>query len=142
MNNNHGWGLSTMLILCAIIGFALIVSAIIYDRAFDENLLPNSNIKKDPEQVESHDVLENNVIEAAQKYVDKYYQNMPAGSKVYVSVKQLQVEKFLNELVDEKNIICSGYASFESINSGVEYKAYIKCGNEYVSKGYESSFDK
>lgn len=142
MNNNRGWGLSTMLILCAIIGFALIVSAVIYDRTFDDNLLPNPTIKENPEQIKKYDELEQDVIEATQKYVEKYYTNLPVGSKVSVSVKQLQKEKFLKELVAEPNIICSGYASFEKVNGKVEYHSYIKCGNEYTTRGYSTNCDK
>ena len=145
MNNNHGWGLSAMLGLCALIAFALIVSAIIYDRSFDQDTLSTLNIPEeihDSIHTESYQEMESNLVNATKSYVEKYYPNLPENNRVYVSVKQLQVENMLGDLVDKKENVCSGYAYFENKGGNIIYQPFIKCKNKYTTKGYLSEYDK
>ncbi len=145
MRNNHGWGLSAMLALCGIIAFALIVSAIIYDRSFDQDTLSTLNMGEeitDMIYTESYEEMEQKVVNATRNYVEKYYPNLPENNRVYVSVKQLQVEDMLEDLVDKKGNICSGYAYFENKNDYIVYEPFIKCKNKYTTKGYLSEYDR
>ena len=145
MRNNHGWGLSAMLTLCAMLAFALIISAIIYDHSFDQDTLSTLDMGEeinDMIHTESYQEMEEKIVNAARNYANKYYPSLPDGNRVYVSVKQLQVESMLEELVDKKDNICSGYAYFENQNGNIVYNPFVKCKNKYTTKGYQSEYDK
>ena len=139
--NNRGWGLATMLVLCAILAFALIISAIIYEQTFNDALLPEDNTSGQVEGTEEYHTLESQVNDAAITYFEKYYPTLPDGDKVYVSVKKLQVEKMLDTLTDDSGNDCSGYASYQKVDGSAHYQAYIKCGRRYTTSGYRSEFD-
>lgn len=141
--NNKGWGLSTMMVLCGIIGFALIVSAVIYQNAFHDEILPSQPDSNNNGVVTtSYKEMETKLVESAIKYTEKYYPNLKENDTIYVSVKQLQVEKLLEELVDSRSNVCSGYISFQNTNGNILYKPYLKCGTAYTTDGYNKSFDK
>lgn len=139
--NNKGWGLSTMIALCGVIGFALIVSAILYQNTFKDDILPSSPNSNNNVVTESYKEMEAKLVEATIEYAKKYYPT-PREDTVYVSVKQLQVEKLLEELTDHHNHVCTGYVSFESKDNNILYKPYLKCGSTYITDGYNKSFDK
>lgn len=143
MRKKNGWGLTAMLVLSGIICFALIVAAVIYEKNFNDKILPTSPVPTpNSSKKESYSALEEKVVEASTSYVEKYYYNMPEGSKVSVSVKQLQVESMLDTLTDSKNKNCTGYVTFEKVGDNITYKPYIKCGSHYTTNGYNKEYDK
>ena len=54
-----------------------------------------------------------------------------------MSLKSLQNEGFIDILKDNKNNICDGYAYIIGKENKVIYNAYIRCGNEYKTKGFK-----
>ncbi len=135
---NRGFGLTEMLAICVLFLFALIVSVIVFDRAFDKHTLPRG----EETLLASYEELERKVQDAASDYAKRYYSDLREGSTVTVSARELQEENFLEELKSTDSITCSGYASFEIVGGELQTSPYIKCKSKYTTRGYQSNFDK
>lgn len=151
--NNRGWGLSTMLIFCAILGIAIVFVAIMVDQNFGDgksssNKKPNTNQKPNtggkPNTAGTYPELESMVVAATKKYQEKYYsKDLLENDNMVVSITSLIKEGYMKQIHDIKNtsISCSGYGTFIKINGNVEYHAYIKCGSNYETTGYLERLD-
>ncbi|MDD2435401.1 MAG: hypothetical protein PHO63_04020 [Bacilli bacterium] len=149
--NNQGWGLRIMLLFVAILCIALFISVVLIQQNFSylfrenpfEELKPNLNenvtIKK------TYNGLEKEMVAGAKKYVAKIYNNnADTADFLKIKVSSMQQEKVLDKIYDIKNerIECSGYVACNQDDSGgLEYKAYLKCGNNYTTKGYIDRYD-
>ncbi|NLL44700.1 MAG: hypothetical protein GX247_03425 [Mollicutes bacterium] len=143
--DDQGWGLRTMLGLCAILAFFLLLIVINIKSIFG-GILYNSNTNDDKPGYTNQDYqqLESKLIDGAKKYIKEYYSDgIPEGVKLVFTVKDLQNKGFLEEINDpnNKNITCSGYINVEKESSMDKYYPYIKCGNKYGTKGYNKIFD-
>lgn len=115
--NNRGWGLQAMLGMVLILMTVLIVTSIVV----------NSKLKHVFNDVTYSD-LETRVEVALKEYEDIDY--------LKVNVETLQKENLLEPLIDKNNNTCEGYGIIEKKDGKIVRKAYIKCGEDYKTKGY------
>ncbi len=129
--NNKGWGLSDMLVLCAILVFALLVAVIVYYNTFGDSFI------EDKPTISASDYagLELKAENAAYSYVND--NSLTTEDTIKVSISKLIDEGYLEKLNDSNNVRCTGYVLYD----GKDYNAYIKCGSNYKTSGYTSSLD-
>ncbi len=103
----------------------------------------SENEYKDETKYGSYEEIENAIVSAAKKYQKEYYSNILDGEKISVTLKNLQEEKLIGEITDIKNdnVVCSGYAIFINDDNKIIYNAYIKCGDNYETIGYQDFYD-
>ena len=148
--NNRGWGLQAMLVGVLVLMIALVIIAVLIQKTFNDIMEPinnenhySENESKAETKYDSYEEIENAIISAAKKYQKEYYSNILDGEKISVTLKNLQEEKLIGEINDIKNKenICSGYATFINENDKILYNAYIKCGDNYETVGYQDFYD-
>lgn len=148
--NNRGWGLQAMMAGVLVLMIALIITSVLIEKVFNDmtdSPSDNSNITEKPENEENkyttYSEIEKDVVNASKKYQKKYYSDILDGEKISVTIKNLQSDKLLPEIKDIKddNIICSGYAIFKNKDDNITYHAYIKCGSNYETIGYQEFYD-
>ena len=90
----------------------------------------------------SYSDIERELIKVTHNYTDNYYYKvLENGDSDYITVKGLQEEGLITNVVDIKKIHCSGYIHFYKEEGITHYDPYIKCGDNYTTKGYQSSHD-
>ncbi len=145
--NNRGWGLQAMLAGVLVLMIALVIIAVLVNKTFD-NIMPSINDENNYESVNQdtetdtklkYSDLEDKVLEAAKVYQKRYYNDIPKGDAITVSIKKLQENGLIDNIADIKdpNINCLGYATFEK-QDDIVYRAYIKCGSNYQTVGYQN----
>ncbi len=78
--------------------------------------------------------LEQNIIEATQKYVDNKFLYPDKNKSIKITIKELQENNFIGILKKGEDE-CTGYAIVKSSGTAYDYKGYIKCP-QYQTKGY------
>lgn len=148
--NNRGWGLQAMLVGVLVLMIALVIIAVLIQKTFNDIMEPinnenhySENESKAETKYDSYEEIENAIISAAKKYQKEYYSNILDGEKISVTLKNLQEEKLIGEITDIKNdnVVCSGYAIFINDDNKIIYNAYIKCGDNYETVGYQDFYD-
>ena len=148
--NNRGWGLQAMLVGVLVLMIALVIIAVLIQKTFNDIMEPinnenhySENESKDETKYGSYEEIENAIVSAAKKYQKEYYSNILDGEKISVTLKNLQEEKLIGEITDIKNdnVVCSGYAIFINDDNKIIYNAYIKCGDNYETIGYQDFYD-
>lgn len=138
MKNNHGWGLSTMILFCAVLALCLLFSIITYKTNIE------GNISKDNESAEetyekTYIGLEEDIALSAKEY----FKENESDEKI-VTLKELIKKENINQIYDLKNSItqCSGYV-IRSIDSNLKetFDSYLKCGKNYETAGYLENLD-
>ncbi len=79
--------------------------------------------------------LENNLVEAAKKYVDAQFLYPMNGETLKVDSNSLIEGKYLENLKSANNS-CTGYVNVKLDGSIYKYKGYVDC-DVYTTKGYE-----
>ena len=131
--NNRGWGLQAMMAGVLVLMIALIITSVLIEKVFNDmtdSPSDNSNITEKPENEEN-------------KYTTYSEIEKDVVKKISVTIKNLQSDKLLPEIKDikDENIICSGYAIFKNKDDNITYHAYIKCGSNYETIGYQEFYD-
>ena len=152
--NNRGWGLQAMLVGVLVLMIALVIIAVLIQNTFNNIMEPINNDNhqtendgnkndEDKSQYKSYEEIENSILSAAKKYQKEYYSDILDGEKISVTLKNLQEEKLIGEINDikDKSIVCSGYAIFINDDEKIIYNAYIKCGDNYETIGYQDFYD-
>ena len=129
--DSKGWGLSDMLVLCAILVLALLVTVIVYYNTFGTSLIETPITYED-----DYKILEEKVEKAANNYIQD--NRLDIEDTIDISVSKLMEEGYLSDCISDNGITCSGYVLYD----GKEYNSYIKCGTAYVTNGYTSILDK
>lgn len=89
-------------------------------------------------ELASYKSLENDLVKSTKMYYKVNKINIKEGFSVRIEMKTLIAQNFLsNDLTKE----CTGYTMIENNKGldgkyGLEYTAYIKCGNKYMSDNY------
>ena len=161
--NNRGWGLREELLICLVLiaffGIAIMfihkvvgymnTSNImnIKENEFTEKEQEDNrkvNNKKEEEKISTdiinYSSLEDKLVSAGKKYVNKYNSDIKSGDKIIVTVVRLQVEDLLDSLTID-NMECSGYIEIENNVDEFKYFPYIKCGSLYETSGYDVNKD-
>ena len=141
--NNRGWGLQAMLAGVLVLMIALVIIAVLVNKTFGD-IMPSVNDENNYDNVNQdielkYSELEDKVLEAAKTYQKRYYNDISDGEIITVSIKKLQERGLINNITDIKdpNISCTGYATFKK-QDDIIYKAYIKCGSNYQTVGYQN----
>ena len=152
----NGWGLNEMLGFLAILGFALVLVAILYGHLFQEfpdETLSKQNISEDHTNLEVSDeeentttidgeesetiiesdylVLEHNLASLAELYIKESGATV-VGSVTYIPLSDLNVTEYQDQL--ER---CSGYVEYQKQEN--QYKTYLHC-NQYETAGYQARY--
>lgn len=141
--NNRGWGLQAMLAGVLVLMIALVIIAVLVNKTFGD-IMPSVNDENNYDNVNQdielkYSELEDKVLEAAKTYQKRYYNDISDGEIITVSIKKLQERGLINNITDIKdpNISCIGYATFKK-QDDIIYNAYIKCGSNYQTVGYQN----
>lgn len=152
----NGWGLNEMLGFLAILGFALVLVAILYGHLFQEfpdETLSKQNISEDHTNLEVSDeeedtttidgeesetiiesdylVLEHNLASLAELYIKESGATV-VGSVTYIPLSDLNVTEYQDQLEG-----CSGYVEYQKQEN--QYKTYLHC-NQYETAGYQARY--
>jgi len=165
--NNGGWGLRAFILFCTFFVLAILLVVFTVNNVFpflsgDDSYLVegNTGLNKDDDDINSnipnndgnvtvpenttYESLEQTVNDAALKYAQEYYKEVPGGDRYTVTLNSLIDEKMMTQIYDAKNnkTKCSGYAQFIKNDDGTfSTDAYIKCGSNYTSNNYVERFD-
>ena len=159
--DNKGWGLPEMLILSAIIIFALMIAVINIKKlgnnieansskiTKEENVItsneegptsdePDSSLQTDIKNNDSYVDIENKMIKASQQYIE---QNFTIEDNITIIVDEshlIEQDSTLSDDMSKDN--CGGYVKVTNDNINFYYTPYLKCDN-YVSDGYNNSYE-
>ena len=152
--NNRGWGLQAMMAGVLILMMFLVIVAVLIQKTFEDIMEPinnenhysendNKNDTESTSKYDSYEEIENAIITASKKYQKEYYNDILDGEKISVTLKNLQEEKLIGTIKDIKDsdVSCSGYAIFINDDNKIIYNAYIKCGDNYETIGYQDFYD-
>lgn len=128
--DNRGFGIQSMMIAVLVLMMCLVLISAFANKVFN-------NISNEETNSTDYMEIEEKVEQATKKYQQEYYNNILDGDEIKVSLKSLQNEGFIDILKDNKNNICDGYAYIIGKENKVIYNAYIRCGNEYKTKGFK-----
>ena len=128
--DNRGFGIQSMMIAVLVLMMCLVLISAFANKVFN-------NISNEETNSTDYIEIEEKVEQATKKYQQEYYNNILDGDEIKVSLKSLQNEGFIDILKDNKNNICDGYAYIIGKENKVIYNAYIRCGNEYKTKGFK-----
>ena len=128
--DNRGFGIQSMMIAVLVLMMCLVLISAFANKVFN-------NISNEETNSTDYIEIEEKVEQATKKYQQKYYNNILDGDEIKVSLKSLQNEGFIDILKDNKNNICDGYAYIIGKENKVIYNVYIRCGNEYKTKGFK-----
>lgn len=143
--NNRGWGLSSIIAGIGVFAVALLIVVVLVNNSIKE-LSPDydKNNEYIDEDKYDYSVLEDKIVLAAEGYANKKdSQDFDEDTLITVTIKKLQKENLLDPIYDLKNNNkkCSGYVTFSKKNNRFKFEPYLKCGNNYQTKGYERRFD-
>lgn len=129
MLDNRGWGLGTFLAFSVVFIFFILVAAV---NSYKLNLNNNPGEIIFSNNEFSYSNLENTLMEAGKRYFAINNKSFVVTSNVLIK------ENYINSLTDNNYNNCSGYVRKNHDN----YKAYIKCGRNYLTTGYTEEYDK
>ncbi len=135
--NQNGWGIREVMMFVCALSLALLVTMVMYNRTFNQLFGGGSSN-------ESYSSLEGELKDAGRTYTDNfYYKVLESGDDDYVTVDELIDKDIIKPLKDPNNgrISCRGYVHFYKKEGVTTYDSYLKCGDAYKTKGYDSSHD-
>lgn len=124
MLNNRGWGIQAMMVFIMVLMISLVVSYIIAQKTFSN--FTSSKYQNNEKQV----------ISALKKYKKENSLNISSGEEIIITIKKMKNFGLLKNF--DK---CTGYGLYKIDNDKSIYKAYIKCGSQYITDGYLSYLD-
>lgn len=149
--NNRGWGIQAMMVMTLILMLCLILVAAMIQRNFG-TIFKNDPTTTDkgnagsgtkPDKKQTYSDLEEQVVTASKEYQKTNYNDMLDGERITVTLKMLNSKGLLSNVYDIKDnkIECSGYGLFYKKNDNITYQAYLKCGENYTTDGYNEIYD-
>jgi len=135
--NKQGWGLRVELVIIILFLICLLISTIGLNKIglLGEN--DNSLLEKEPY---NYNKLEQELENAAKRYVKEFYNNNLEENKVIIKYTTLYNNGYVKKLKDKNYKECSGYVEAVKNSSLILYFPYIKC-KEYTTNGYERRND-
>ena len=137
--NEKGFGLRDVLVFLAIVCLCILISMVIFKRTFNE--LFNSDNSYNSETYSS---IEDDLERIGKTYTDNFIGKiLEDGDNGVITIRDMQAENLLKVVrdIEDDNIICSGYVTYDKYDGIANYKAYLKCADNYITKGYRSSLD-
>lgn len=143
--NNRGWGLTDYLLIVSVIIIALFGASVLIIRLSnglkenmkvntpktEETINTNTNIQE-PEEDDNEDInyqlVEQKMNDAANKYIETYYNNTVGDSGIIVDKQHLlELDNSLEKEMSKDN--CNGYVEVKKANEKISYTSYLKCDN-------------
>ena len=141
MLNKKGWGLGVFFLFLGIFILCLLFSAWGFKKIglLDEDwkFVNLGDFFSGNVTTFDYSALEKKMIDAAEDYMKKEYNNELPVATLNVTAKTLVEKGYLEELKDGKDRACSGYVS---VNQDNGYSSYLKC-KRYTTSGYEKRKD-
>lgn len=137
--NEEGWGLKEVLIFIVIVFLCIFISMTVYNKTFGD-LFGSGDSYND----ETYEDVEAQLENTAKTYTDNYYgKALENGDEGIITIRDMQGEGLLTQVKDIKNdsINCSGYVKFKTNNKQTIYTTFLKCGENYQTKGYQEKYD-
>ncbi len=127
MNNNRGWGLNEMIILCCILIGFLILAVVMINQLYTDL----QDVEQDNQRHYgyTYSEIEANMVNSAKKYFKNNKEVL------YITSDELLQNNYITsiELTPyKKGEPCIGYVQVED---GIHFKSYISC-EEYETNGY------
>ena len=135
--NQNGWGLKDAVLFIVIICLALLISIATYHKTF-------KGASKSGIEDETYADMEEELENAAHTYTDNYYYKvLEDGDSGVVTIRDMQAENIITVVkdIEDDSILCSGYVTFAKEDSVTTYTTYLKCGDNYETKGYKAKYD-
>lgn len=141
--NQEGWGFKDFIVILGIIMGAVIITFIIYQITFKPEKVTDP-VETTKQTVSSYDKMEYDLKKSAQRYQNDHYSgNIDDDETWILSSKLLTNEGYLKiKLIDinDSSIECTGYVRFIKKGASISYRPYLKCGNNYMTDGYDSNY--
>lgn len=138
MNNKGEIGLKEAFIFISIMCLSILVTMIMYNKTVKDIFGGTSMDGL------TYQDTEEKVTKAAKDYNFNHNKNeLENGDRDRVTIKEMQNKGAIDIVVDPKdnNVTCTGYVEFIVKNDEITYDPYIKCGNNYHTKGYNANYD-
>ena len=134
--NNHGLGITKMIIYSVILIIALLFVATIAKQV-EENF--SENLKASVKGKITYEIVENTIEEKALEYIDKYYKNAIGLGTITVTTENLLKHQFLYkvDLQTDNSDVCVGYAVVKKdAEENIKADAFIEC-EHYKTKEFQ-----
>ena len=135
--DHKGFTLNELLLYLGVIGFALILSTVLFQENFkrlEDTMKPNESFRQDVTY--TYEDMEEDLMAAATKYMMQKYQsnNMPNAEKI--EMETLNNAGLFIKIYDPRDLNqkCDGYVQFEKKDRAYSYNPYIKRGKNYETK--------
>lgn len=137
MNNHGDLGLKEVFLFLSVMCLSILVVMIMYNRNLKDLFGGTS-------ESSTYQEVEEQLINAAKSYTSNYYYKaLENGDNDYVTTQTLQENGLIDVIADPKDgdITCTGYVNFYKRSGHTQYDPYIKCGQNYHTKGYNLNYD-
>ncbi|MDD6323437.1 MAG: hypothetical protein PUA73_02375 [Bacilli bacterium] len=135
--NNKGFGIKDFIIIIAVMFISIIIAMSLYNQSIAS--LP-SQTNEETVKSKTYEDLTDELLKAAERYQnDNYSANSDEQVTWILKYSLLRKEKYLSKIYDikDKKIECTGYVEFNQDKAEISYKPFLKCGDNYKTKGYE-----
>ncbi len=135
--NNKGFGIKNFIIIIAVMFISIIIATSLYSQSIAS--LP-SQTNEETVKSKTYEDLTEELLKAAERYQnDNYSANSDEQVTWILKYSLLRKEKYLSKIYDikDKKIECTGYVEFNQDKAKISYKPFLKCGDNYKTKGYE-----
>ena len=135
--NNKGFGIKNFIIIIAVMFISIIIAMSLYNQSIAS--LP-SQTNEETVKSKTYEDLTDKLLKAAERYQnDNYSANSDEQVTWILKYSLLRKEKYLSKIYDikDKKIECTGYVEFNQDKAEISYKPFLKCGDNYKTKGYE-----
>ncbi len=135
--NQKGFGLKEFIIIISVIFVSMLIAL-----SLTQTLVDNDASTKTIDEKTTYQDLENKLEKAAERYQnDTYSSKAGEVEKWALSYSMLKDKGYLEPIYDlkDKKIECNGYVEFLQDGIQISYKPYLKCGNNYKTKGYDGN---
>lgn len=135
--NNKGFGIKNFIIIIAVMFISIIIAMSLYNQSIAS--LP-SQTNEETVKSKTYEDLTDELLKAAERYQnDNYSANSDEQVTWILKYSLLRKEKYLSKIYDikDKKIECTGYVEFNQDKAEISYKPFLKCGDNYKTKGYE-----
>lgn len=152
--NNNGWGLKVMIVWICVLGVALFISTSIaveklnlkitgnetIDTSIDNNIKEEATSKVDnkTDYNKEYQKIEENMKKATNNYIlDMQYTEVDANH-LKLDLASLESNGYIDVVYDLKDstIKCTGYVNVGYVDDKFNYSPFLKCGENYKTKGF------
>lgn len=142
--NQGGFGFKDFIIICAIIMAIVIVTFVIYKVSFQKPDKVTRSVDTKVSKYESYEDMQYYLKKGAERYQNDHYHGDVESDEIWILSSELLLkEGYLKGKlidVDGSNNECDGYVRFVKKGASVSYEPYIKCGDNYVTEGYNTNY--